>query len=83
MQHFAWDPLWFGVLYLICMQLGLLTPPFGMLVLTMRSVTPAQVPTGELFRAVLPYVFFGLLILALVILVPSIATGLPALMGVK
>lgn len=77
MQHFGWDPLWFGVLYLICMQLGLLTPPFGMLVLTMRSVTPRSVPTSELFRAVTPYVVFGLLMLVLVILVPGIATWLP------
>ena len=39
-QHFGFDPLWFGVMYLICMQLGLLTPPFGMLLFTMRSVAP-------------------------------------------
>ncbi|KKW69343.1 C4-dicarboxylate ABC transporter permease [Lampropedia cohaerens] len=82
MQHFGWDPLWFGVLYLICMQLGLLTPPFGMLVLTMRSVTPPNIATSELFLAVAPYVLFGLMMLVLVIVLPGIATWLPAWLSI-
>ncbi len=80
MLHFGWDPLWFGVLYLICMQLGLLTPPFGMLVFTMRSVAPKHISTNTIFAAVTPYVLFGLLMLVLVMLVPGIATWLPTLM---
>ncbi|WP_132979835.1 TRAP transporter large permease [Pigmentiphaga sp. D-2] len=75
--HFGWDPLWFGVMYLICMQLGLLTPPFGMLLFTMRSVAPAHIRTTEIFAAAVPYVLFGLLMLFMVMLVPDIATGLP------
>lgn len=78
--HFGWDPLWFGVMYLICMQLGLLTPPFGMLLFTMRSVAPKEIATSEIFAAVMPYVLFGLLMLVLVMLVPGVATWLPALM---
>ncbi|OVZ65221.1 C4-dicarboxylate ABC transporter permease [Pigmentiphaga sp. NML030171] len=75
--HFGWDPLWFGVMYLICMQLGLLTPPFGMLLFTMRSVAPAHIRTTEIFAAAVPYVLFGLLMLFMVMLVPDIATRLP------
>lgn len=75
--HFGFDPLWFGVMFLICMQLGLLTPPFGMLLLTMRGVAPPEVRTEEIFRAVVPYVVFGLLVLWLVYLFPPIATWLP------
>ncbi|CAN5470360.1 TRAP transporter large permease subunit [soil metagenome] len=78
--HFGWDPLWFGVMYLICMQLGLLTPPFGMLLFTMRSVAPKEIPTSEIFAAVTPYVLFGLLMLVMVMFIPGIATWLPALM---
>ncbi|MBC7941392.1 MAG: TRAP transporter large permease subunit, partial [Chitinophagaceae bacterium] len=80
MQHFGWDPLWFGVMYLICMQLGLLTPPFGMLLFTMRSVAPKSIPTSTIFAAVTPYVLFGLAMLVLVMLVPGVATWLPKLM---
>jgi tripartite ATP-independent transporter DctM subunit len=78
--HFGWDPLWFGVIYLICMQLGLLTPPFGMLLFTMRGVAPASIPTSEIFAAVTPFVLMGMLMVVLVLLFPGLATGLPALL---
>ncbi|MFN0041123.1 MAG: TRAP transporter large permease subunit [Burkholderiales bacterium] len=79
-QHFQFDPLWFGVMYLICMQLGLLTPPFGMLLFTLRGVAPPHIPTGDIFRAVLPYLAFGLLMLLAVFLWPGLATWLPGLL---
>jgi tripartite ATP-independent transporter DctM subunit len=78
--HYGWDPLWFGVLFLICMQLGLLTPPFGMLLFTMRGVAPASIATGEIFAAVLPFVAFGLAMLVAVMLFPPLATWLPSLL---
>ncbi|MCW5622084.1 MAG: TRAP transporter large permease [Burkholderiales bacterium] len=81
-QYYAFDPLWFGVMYLICMQLGLLTPPFGMLLFTMRSVAPKEISMLQIFRAVIPYVLMGLLMLGLVMLWPGLATWLPdALLG--
>jgi tripartite ATP-independent transporter DctM subunit len=76
-QHYGFDPLWFGVMYLICMQLGLLTPPFGMLLFTMRGVAPKHITMAQIFRAVTPYVLMGLLMLGLVMLVPGVATWLP------
>ena len=79
-QFYGWDPLWWGVLYLICMQLGLLTPPFGMLLFTMRSVAPASIPTTEIFAAVTPYVIMGLLMISLVWVFPPIATWLPTVL---
>jgi TRAP-type mannitol/chloroaromatic compound transport system permease large subunit len=60
------------------MQLGLLTPPFGMLLFTMRSVAPRTIATSEIFHAVTPYVLFGLLMLLTVMLLPPLATWLPA-----
>jgi len=76
------DPIWFGVLFLICMQLGLLLPPHGLLLMTMRGVAPPQVTMGQIFQAVVPYVIMSLLLLALLLLVPAIATWLPnRLMG--
>jgi TRAP-type C4-dicarboxylate transport system permease large subunit len=74
---YGFDPLWFGVLFLICMQLGLLTPPFGMLLFTMKSVAPKHITMSQVWHAVTPYVVMGLLALALVIAVPPLATGLP------
>jgi TRAP-type C4-dicarboxylate transport system permease large subunit len=71
------DPIWFGILFLICMQLGLLLPPHGLLLMTMRGVAPPEVTMAHIFKAVVPYVIMSLLLLALLLLVPTIATWLP------
>ncbi|MCK9919242.1 TRAP transporter large permease subunit [Microbacteriaceae bacterium K1510] len=80
-QRLDLDLIWFGVLYLICMQLGLLLPPHGLLLMTMRGVAPPQVTMGDIFRAVVPYIVMSLLLLGLIVLMPAIATWLPALLG--
>jgi tripartite ATP-independent transporter DctM subunit len=80
-QRLQIDLIWFGVLYLICMQLGLLLPPHGLLLMTMKGVAPPQVTMADIFRAVVPYVVMSLLLLLLLIAVPPIATWLPALLG--
>ena len=75
------DLVWFGVMFLICMQLGLLLPPHGLLLMTMKGVAPPQVTMLHIFQAVVPYVAMSLILLALVFLVPAVATWLPALIG--
>lgn len=80
-QALAIDPVWFGVMYLICMQLGLLLPPHGLLLMTMRGVAPPQVRMGHIFAAVVPYVAMSLLLLAAVFRWPDIATWLPRWIG--
>jgi tripartite ATP-independent transporter DctM subunit len=80
-QRLDIDLVWFGVLYLICMQLGLLLPPHGLLLMTMRGVAPPEVTMADIFRAVVPYVALSVVVLVTIILVPAIATWLPALLG--
>ena len=80
-QQLGVDPIWFGVLFLICMQLGLLTPPFGLLLFTMKGVAPPGITMNDVFQAALPYVWFGLLVLMVVFFFPPIATWLPGLLG--
>jgi tripartite ATP-independent transporter DctM subunit len=78
-QRLGIDPIWFGVIFLICMQLGLLTPPFGLLLYTMKGVAPPGITMQQVYAAALPYVWFGVLVLTLVFLFPPLATWLPAL----
>jgi tripartite ATP-independent transporter DctM subunit len=80
-QALGIDPVWFGVLFLICMQLGLLLPPHGLLLMTMRGVAPPQVTMTHIFVAVVPYVVMSLLLLAAVFFIPGIATWLPGRIG--
>jgi len=80
-QALGVDLVWFGVLFLICMQMGLLLPPHGLLLMTMKGVAPPSVTMLDIFRAVVPFLVMSVLLLALVFLVPAIATWLPALIG--
>ena len=80
-QRLDIDLIWFGVLYLICMQLGLLLPPHGLLLMTMKGVAPKEVTMAHIFRAVVPYVAMSLVLLAVIIVFPAIATWLPNLLG--
>jgi len=80
-QKYGVDPVWFGVMFLICMQLGLLLPPHGLLLMTMKGVAPPQVRMGHIFQAVLPYIAMSLLLLALVFFVPAVAVWLPKMLG--
>ncbi|MCO5100673.1 MAG: TRAP transporter large permease [Burkholderiaceae bacterium] len=80
-QQLGIDPVWFGVMFLICMQLGLLLPPHGMLLMTMKGVAPPAVTMAHIFAAVMPYVAMSLLMLALVFMWPAVAVWLPALLG--
>jgi C4-dicarboxylate transporter DctM subunit len=75
------DPVWYGILLTINLELALITPPVGMNLFAIKAITRA--PIGEIIMGVLPYV--GLLIfgLALVLLFPSIALWLPSTMNYK
>jgi tripartite ATP-independent transporter DctM subunit len=73
------DPIWFGILFLMCMQIGLLTPPFGLLLFTMKSVAPPEVTMREVISAAIPYVLFGLALTAAIFAFPKLATWLPSI----
>jgi TRAP-type mannitol/chloroaromatic compound transport system permease large subunit len=69
------------VLYLICMQLGLLLPPHGLLLMTMKGVAPPQVTMSHIFRAVVPYIVMSLVLLAVIAVFPALAVWLPRAIG--
>jgi tripartite ATP-independent transporter DctM subunit len=80
-QQLGVDQVWFGVMFLICMQLGLLLPPHGLLLMTMKGVAPPQVTMAHIYQAVIPYVIISIAVLALIFFVPAVATWLPAKLG--
>ena len=72
------DMIWFGILVILVAEIGLLTPPIGMNVFVVKSVLP-DVGLGAVFRGVMPYVGALFVALALILLLPPIATALPML----
>ena len=74
------DPVWFGVFAVMMAEVALVTPPIGANVFVMRRTAP-EVPMGDIFMGVLPFVIGQLILIALVIAFPAIALWLPDRMG--
>jgi tripartite ATP-independent transporter DctM subunit len=79
----GYNTVWFGVLLLIALETGLITPPFGVTLFVMKGVAPPEVTMADIWRAVTPYVLIDILCLALVLVMPFLATVVPSLMGLK
>jgi tripartite ATP-independent transporter DctM subunit len=80
----GFDPIWFGVLFIINMEMGYLTPPFGYNLFYMRSVVPEQIMSmQEIYRSVLPFIVIQGLCLIIVAIFPEIALWLPSMMKLK
>ncbi|MFN3527174.1 MAG: TRAP transporter large permease subunit, partial [Paracoccus sp. (in: a-proteobacteria)] len=67
------DPVWFGVLFCMNMQISFLTPPFGPAAFYLKSVTPPEISLGEIFQALLPFIALQILAVGLLIAFPQIA----------
>jgi tripartite ATP-independent transporter DctM subunit len=80
---FGFNKIWFGVMMLIALETGLITPPFGVTLFVMKGVAPPDVTMGDIWRAVTPYVIVDILCIALVMAMPILATVVPSLMGMK
>ena len=74
------DMLWLGLVLLISLQVGLMTPPFGMLLFVMRGVAPREITTRQIWASIVPFVLIVFAVLALILMVPWVATGIPARM---
>jgi tripartite ATP-independent transporter DctM subunit len=75
LRNMGVDLVWFGILYLLCMQIGLLTPPFGLLLFVLRGVAPPGIGIGMIYRAAIPYVWLTMLMMALIFVFPAIVTA--------
>jgi len=78
---FGYNTVWFGVLMLIALETGLITPPFGVTLFVMKGVAPPEVTMADIWGAITPYVIIDLLCIAIVLAIPPIATVVPSLMG--
>jgi tripartite ATP-independent transporter DctM subunit len=73
------DPIWFGVFIVIMTEVALITPPVGVNVFVMRSIA-TDVPMGEIFRGIFPFLMGEFAVITILILFPFIATWLPQMM---
>ena len=73
----GFDPIWFGILFIIMMEIGFLTPPFGYNLFYLKGVAPKSVKLSEIYTSIIPFVLLMLIGLALCIIFPGIITWLP------
>jgi len=71
--------LWFGVLYLVNMQMSFLSPPFGYALFYLRGVAPPEIPMSDIFKSALPFLFLQIVGLVACMMFPQIITWLPRL----
>ena len=76
----GFDPIWFGVLICINLQMDVLTPPFGYALFYMRGVAPKGINTFDIYRSSIPFVALQLTGLILCMVFPQLITWLPSLM---
>ncbi len=79
-QSFGYDKIWFGMIAIVSVEIGLLTPPFGMVVFAMKASLPDGVRVEDIFRGCVPFFAVLLAALALVIAFPQISHFLPRLL---
>lgn len=73
------DPIWFGICAIVAIEIGLLTPPFGMVIFAMKAALPEDVRIEEIYLGAAPFLAILLASLAILIAVPSLSLRLPEL----
>jgi tripartite ATP-independent transporter DctM subunit len=77
--HLGFDPLWFGILVVVVVEIGLISPPVGMNIFVLKTLLP-QVSTSTIFRGVTPFVVADIIRLGILIAFPVLSTWLPKLL---
>lgn len=76
-QSMGFDPYWFAVISVIAIEMGLITPPFGMVVFAMKASIGDSITIEEIFKGVFPWILMMVIALIILILFPSLSTFLP------
>lgn len=72
-SNLGFDPIWFGVVFCLNMQVSFLSPPFGPAAFYLKSVAPKDISLGLIFTSLIPFIFMQIFVLALVIAFPQLA----------
>ncbi|MDE4274021.1 TRAP transporter large permease subunit [Phaeobacter gallaeciensis] len=75
------DPLWFGVLFMITAQMAYITPPFGYTLFYLKGVLPEGIGIGQVYRGVIPFFLIQVAVLGLFALFPGLVTWLPEVLA--
>jgi TRAP-type mannitol/chloroaromatic compound transport system permease large subunit len=80
-QSLGFDLIWFGIIVLLALEISFSTPPLGLLLFVMKGVAPAGTTMREIYLAAIPYILCSMLLVAMLIVFPALATWLPSYLG--
>jgi len=75
----GFDPLWFALVFAVCLQTSFLTPPFAVSIFYLKGVAPPSVELSQIYKGVIPFITLQLVGLALVVIFPQIILWLPGI----
>lgn len=75
----GFDPIWFGILFIMNMGMGMMTPPYGFAHFYMKAVVPKDILMSDIWRSVIPFVGLQMIALIIVMAFPQLALWLPGL----
>jgi tripartite ATP-independent transporter DctM subunit len=73
----GFNPVWFGVVYIICMEMGAITPPFGLNLFVIKNIASQDTTMADVFRSSLPWIGLQLMLVILLFIFPKLTTWLP------
>jgi C4-dicarboxylate transporter, DctM subunit len=76
----GYDPIWFGIVAIIAIELGLLTPPFGMVIFAMKAALPGDVRLEDIYAGSTPFLLVLVAVLGLLVAIPELSLFLPRLL---
>lgn len=76
----GWDPIWFGTIMMLNLEMATITPPFGLSLFVMKGLAPPGFTMADIYKAAVPFIMINLFLMALMIAFPSIVTWLPGMM---
>ena len=82
-KELGFDPIWFGVIFTINMEMAYVTPPFGFNLFIMKAVVPPQISMGDIYRSIKPFVLLQALCLVIMTIFPQLVLYLPSIMDMR
>jgi tripartite ATP-independent transporter DctM subunit len=76
-KSLGFDPIWFGILFVINMEIGYKTPPFGFNLFYLKGVVPPGITMKDIYTSVVPFVIIEIIAIGIIMVFPKIATWLP------
>ena len=79
--HLGYDPIWFGVVMCLLIEVGMVTPPVGMNLIMIQAVAGWKIQDRTIFRGSIPFLVGSITVLVLITIWPELVTGSPILIG--